>query len=77
MDRATIKGVIDRLTRRGLTHTEPDPEDARLLVVSLTEAGRELAMRAIPAARRITEETLMPLNAGERERLLKLLDRLK
>src|SRR5262249_56545486 len=27
MDVATIKGVIDRLTARGLTETHPDPED--------------------------------------------------
>jgi DNA-binding MarR family transcriptional regulator len=77
MDRATIKGVIDRLTKRGLTHTEPDPDDARLLVVSLTESGREVALRAIPCAQRITEETLQPLNQEERARLLELLDKLK
>jgi DNA-binding MarR family transcriptional regulator len=77
MDRATIKGVIDRLTRRGLTQTEPDPEDARLLVVSLTEPGRDLARRAIPSAQRITEETLLPLNEDERARLLELLKRLR
>jgi DNA-binding MarR family transcriptional regulator len=77
MDRATIKGVIDRLSKRGLTRTEPDPEDARLLVVSLTEAGHEVALRSIPCAQRITEETLHPLNADERARLLALLDRLK
>ncbi len=77
MDRATIKGVIDRLTRRGLTTTEPDPDDARLLVVSLTELGREVALRAIPLAQGITEATLEPLNLEERARLLALLDRLK
>src|SRR6185312_13540131 len=27
MDVATIKGVIDRLTARGLTETNPDPQD--------------------------------------------------
>src|ERR1700754_4900963 len=31
MDVATIKGVIDRLTARGLTETSPDPEDGRRL----------------------------------------------
>ena len=35
MDVATIKGVIDRLTARGLTETSPDPEDGRRLLVSL------------------------------------------
>ena len=41
MDVATIKGVIDRLTARGLTETSADPEDGRRLRVSLTrEIGR-------------------------------------
>ena len=31
MDVATIKGVIDRLTARGLTETSADPEDGRRL----------------------------------------------
>src|SRR6201987_1791056 len=31
MDVATIKGVIDRLTARGLTETRPDPADGRRL----------------------------------------------
>ena len=35
MDVATIKGVIDRLTARGLTETSADPEDGRRLLVSL------------------------------------------
>src|SRR6201989_2828854 len=39
MDGATIKGVIDRLTARGLTETSPDPEDGRRLLVSITRAG--------------------------------------
>src|SRR5712671_4539616 len=42
MDVATIKGVIDRLTARGLTETSPDPEDGRRLVVSLAR-GRGVA----------------------------------
>src|SRR6202034_2114800 len=35
MDVATIKGVIDRLTARGLTETSADPEDGRRLLVRL------------------------------------------
>ena len=42
MDVATIKGVIDRLTARGLTETSQDPEDGRRLLVSLTRAGQQL-----------------------------------
>jgi MarR family transcriptional regulator, lower aerobic nicotinate degradation pathway regulator len=46
MDVATIKGVIDRLTARGLTETSPDPEDGRRLLVSLTRAGQQLVEKA-------------------------------
>jgi DNA-binding MarR family transcriptional regulator len=77
MDVATIKGVIDRLTARGLTETGPDPADARRLVVSLTRAGQQLAEKAAPNALAITRETLAPLDAKERETLVALLGRLK
>src|SRR6202051_2061499 len=43
MDVATIKGVIDRLTARGLTETSADPQDGRRLLVSLTRAGQQAA----------------------------------
>jgi DNA-binding MarR family transcriptional regulator len=77
MDVATIKGVIDRLTARGLTETSPDPEDGRRLLVSLTRAGQQMAEKAAPNALAITKETLAPLDAKERETLLTLLSRLR
>ncbi|MBW8856734.1 MAG: MarR family transcriptional regulator, partial [Bradyrhizobium sp.] len=48
MDVATIKGVIDRLTARGLTETSQDPEDGRRLLVTLTRAGQQLAEKVAP-----------------------------
>jgi DNA-binding MarR family transcriptional regulator len=77
MDVATIKGVIDRLTARGLTETSPDPEDGRRLLVSLTRAGQQLAEKAVPTALAITRETLAPLDAKERETLVALLGKLR
>ena len=77
MDVATIKGVIDRLTARGLTETSSDPEDGRRLLVSLTRAGQQLAEKAAPNAVAITRETLAPLDAREREVLMELLGRLR
>src|SRR6201994_2848460 len=77
MDVATIKGVIDRLTARGLTETSADPEDGRRLLVSLTRAGQQLADKAAPNALAITKETLAPLDAKERETLMELLGRLR
>jgi MarR family transcriptional regulator, lower aerobic nicotinate degradation pathway regulator len=77
MDVATIKGVIDRLTARGLTETSPDPEDGRRLLVSLTRAGQQVVEKAAPNALGISKETLAPLDAKEREILMVLLDKLR
>ncbi len=77
MDAATIKGVVDRLTNRGIVETRPDPNDARRLVVVLTPAGREIAERVRVNAEVITEETLRPLTAAERSIFLKLLKKLR
>ncbi|MBR0735843.1 MarR family transcriptional regulator [Bradyrhizobium liaoningense] len=77
MDVATIKGVIDRLTARGLTETSQDPEDGRRLLVSLTRAGQQLAEKLAPNALAITRETLAPLDAKERETLMTLLNKLR
>ncbi len=76
MDAATIKGVIDRLGKRGFTETKPDPADGRRLLVALTREGEALCERAAPIAKRITEETLAPLNERERTQFIALLGRL-
>jgi DNA-binding MarR family transcriptional regulator len=76
MDAATIKGVIDRLTKRGYTATTPDPVDGRRLLVALTKKGAALYERAEPIAERITAETLEPLSDGDGARLIALLRRL-
>jgi len=77
MDVATIKGVIDRLTARGLTETSSDPGDSRRLSISLTRAGQQLAEKVAPNALAITRETLAPLEAKERETLMTLLNKLR
>jgi DNA-binding MarR family transcriptional regulator len=77
MDVATIKGVIDRLTARGLTETSPDPADGRRLRVSLTRAGQQLAEKTAPNALAISRETLAPLDSRERETLVALLGKLR
>jgi DNA-binding MarR family transcriptional regulator len=76
MDVATVKGVVDRLVKRGLAATGADPDDRRRVLVRLTEAGQELFRAGAAKALRITEETLEPLDPHERETLLRLLRRM-
>ena len=76
MDAATIKGVVDRLTRQGLLTTAADPEDRRRLTVTLSAEGRALFDAAKTTALAVSDATLAPLEAEERARLLALLARL-
>jgi DNA-binding MarR family transcriptional regulator len=76
MDAATVKGVVDRLVKRGCLIAATDPRDQRLLIVALTPAGRKLAERLTPRAEAITAVTLGPLTQTERHRLIALLSKL-
>lgn len=76
IDAATIKGVIDRLSTRGLIRTEADPDDGRRLVISLTETGSRSVERLLPKAIAITRQTLQPLSPTEQQILLSLLSKI-
>jgi len=76
MDVATIKGVVDRLAKRGFVLTAADPNDGRRLVLSLTDEGLAVIDRNIDTAIAVTEETLSPLTSGERMILVELLRRM-
>ena len=76
MDAATIKGVIDRLKKRGLIATRPDLNDQRRLLVCLTEAGERTYLHHVSAALKISNDTLSPLNETEKEDFVRLLSKL-
>lgn len=76
MDAATIKGVIDRLRRRGLVASRPDPDDQRRIRLEATPAGQEVCGALIPDARAATRDTLAPLSPGEAGTFLRLLGKL-
>src|SRR5260370_12538106 len=76
MDPATIQGVIQRLEARKLIAREADPEDGRRTILRLTASGQALAADAVTHARAITEQTLAPLSAAERQTFLALLRKL-
>jgi DNA-binding MarR family transcriptional regulator len=76
MDVATIKGVIDRLTARGLTETSPDPDDGRRLLVSLTRAGQALAEKPRPCIGHF-KGNACAAGCRERETFIALLSKLR
>lgn len=76
MDIATIKGVVDRLRKKGLVSATPSSEDRRRSIIALTAEGEAALAELEARGREITRATLQPLSAAEQRTLLKLLRRL-
>ncbi len=76
MDRATISGVVARLKRRDLVLYKPDPLDKRSRIIALTPAGDALLTDAMRRIDRVTEQTLEPIGAVERENLRAILQKM-
>lgn len=76
MDRATMSGVVGRLQRRKLITYRSDPKDKRSRIISLTEGGIKLLDEALRRIDRVSEDTLRPIDNGDRQVLLNLLRKL-
>ncbi|MDE0718025.1 MAG: MarR family winged helix-turn-helix transcriptional regulator, partial [Rhodospirillaceae bacterium] len=73
MDPATMKGVIDRLSERGLIAGRADQKDRRRTQWRLTDPGAALLAAAYGDGFAVTAEILDPLSPRERATLLRLL----
>ena len=62
MDRTTLTANLKPLERRGLVAITVDPDDRRSRRLTLTDAGRDLLVKAVPAWRRTHEDidSLLP-----------------
>ncbi|MFN3853255.1 MAG: MarR family winged helix-turn-helix transcriptional regulator [Phreatobacter sp.] len=76
IDPATMFGVAGRLAKRGLVAPSVDPNDARLVLLELTPAGRETVEAMKLRGPEVSARTLEPLSADEAETLLALLARI-
>lgn len=73
MDVSTIKGVVDRLIKRGFVTTSPDLTDIRRNVIALTPKGEIIINQGLPVASKISEATMEGLSIGEKQMLIELL----
>jgi len=76
MDPATVWGVVNRLNKQGYVAQSAHPQDARLVMVELTDAGRKATLRMKAVAAEVSRETLAPFTQAEARQLLALLGRL-
>lgn len=76
IDPATMFGVAGRLARRGLVSPSVDPNDARLVLLTLTPTGRDIVEQMKARGPAVSARTLEPLSAEEAETLRALLARI-
>jgi DNA-binding MarR family transcriptional regulator len=76
IDQATIRGIVERLGKRGLVEFRTDHADRRKTIVAATPAGLALLDRMIPRARTVSELTMGDLNPAERLAILYTLRRM-
>lgn len=62
-----------RLEEKGLIARSTDPSDRRGVIVTLTDAGRELIERAAPSHMALENSLITNLNESEQETLIQLL----
>jgi DNA-binding MarR family transcriptional regulator len=72
VERTTLTRNLALLGQKGWVATEPGPADARVRVVSITQAGQELVRRAFPAWRKAQEEISATFGEAGAEALRKL-----
>jgi DNA-binding MarR family transcriptional regulator len=76
MDPATIWGVVSRLIKRGWIRQSAHPDDARLVMLDLTDDGRGAVAAMKAVASDVSQRTLAPLRPDEAAALVDLLRRL-
>jgi len=76
MDAATIKGVIDRLRKRGLISTRRDDRDQRRIYLDLTAEGRSQYLVQVARAETVTARTVSSLTEAEHVQLISVLKKL-
>lgn len=77
VDRTTTSGVLDHLENQGLINRRRHPEDRRVFMISLTEAGRELEHTLSRLSLEANAEVTTNLSAKEKEILLVLLKKMR
>ena len=76
LDTATTKGVVDRLRAKSLIQSRLDTSDKRRAIISLTDEGQSIISTLKKDGLAITDKTLESLEANEKLKLLKLLNKI-
>lgn len=73
ISRATVTGLLDSLERRGYVRRTPHSSDRRMLLIELTDAGRQVAQEFRQVVHQNEKEWLAALDEQEQDRLIEFL----
>lgn len=75
IDRSDTVAMLNELADQGLVVREPDPDDRRRNIISITPAGRRRMEQLDIVLTEVQAELLAPLSAHERDQFVALLGR--
>ncbi len=76
IDRSDVVAALNELVDDGLARREPDPEDGRRNVVTISKRGRTTLERVDTALDDVQDAVLEPLSTAERTTFVRLLAKL-
>ena len=77
ISRASVTSLLDSLEKRGFVKRQPHISDRRMIVVELTDSGRQVANKYRPIVHQHQKVWLNALSEKEQEQLIKMLQRLQ
>jgi DNA-binding MarR family transcriptional regulator len=77
ISRATVTGLIDSLERRAYAKRRPHHSDRRMILVEITDKGRQVANAFRPIVHQHQKEWLEAFNAKEQQQFINSLHRLQ
>ena len=76
LDKVTVLHVVRGLETRGWLTRQASVTDRRRWTLTLSEAGKAVFLHAQSLAHQASEQLLSPLNGGEQQQLIELLEKL-
>jgi len=76
-DQTTVTRLLDSLVRKGFVRREQDMADRRVVLVLLTESGRQLESRLVPAALELMSDASLGVSEKDLAITLKTLRRVQ
>lgn len=77
VSRATVTGLLDSLERQSYIRRLPHPSDRRMILVEITEKGRQVANEFRPIVHQHQKQWLEVLNETQQQQLIVALHRLQ